>query len=88
MSYESEFTQIFLKLFEKLDRQVKDRVLKALEEITKEPRRGSQLVFSQQVCFKWRVGDYRIIYKVDEGRKIVTFIVVYHRSKAYERRRF
>ncbi len=57
MTYESEFTPIFLKLLRKLDRPIKERLLKAIEEVLKDPRRGSQLVFAKRVCFKWRIAD-------------------------------
>lgn len=87
MSYDSEFTPTFLKLLKKLDRQIKDRILKAIEEVLKDPRSGSQLVYTRQVLFKWRVGDYRMIYMVDETKKIITFIVVDHRSRVYKRYR-
>ncbi len=87
MSYESEFTPTFLKLLKKLDSQIKERVLKAVEQALKDPRNGSQLVFASQVCFKWRVADYRMIYTIDEKRKVLTFIVVDHRSKVYKRYR-
>ena len=87
MSYESEFTPTFLKLLKKLDGQIKKRVLKEIGQALKDPRSGSQLVFASQVCFKWRVGDYRMIYTIDEKRKVLTFIVVDHRSKVYKRYR-
>lgn len=87
MSYVPTYTPTFLKLLRKLDRQVKERVLEAIEDILKDPRRGSQLVFAKQVCFKWRLGDYRMIYTTNEQRKIVTFIVVDHRSRVYTRKR-
>jgi mRNA interferase RelE/StbE len=85
MKYESEFTPTFLKLLRKLDRQIKERVLTAVEDIADDPRRGSQLVFAEDVCFKWRVGDYRVIYSIDERRKVVTFVVVDHRRRVYKR---
>ena len=85
MSFASEFAPIFLKLIGKLDTQIRERVLKAIDEVLKDPRTGSQLVFSQQVCFKWRGGDYRMIYTIDERKKSVTFIVVDHRSRVYKR---
>ena len=87
MNYESEFTPTFLKLLRKLDRQIKKRVLKAIEENLKDPRKGSQFVFAKHVCFKWRIGDYRMIYTIDERRQRVTFIVVDHRSRVYKRYR-
>ena len=85
MKYESEFTPTFLKLLRKLDRPIKEYVMKAVEEVLNDPRKGSQLVFAKQVCFKWRIGDYRMIYTIDDARKVVTFIVVDHRSRVYKR---
>ena len=32
-----------------------------------------------------RVGDYRILYEVDDAKKLVTVAEVLHRSKAYRR---
>lgn len=87
MNYESQFTPTFLKLLQKLDKQIQERVPKAIQDALKEPRSGSQLVFASQVCFKWRVGDYRMFYTIDEKRKVVTFIIVDHRSKVYKRYR-
>ncbi len=87
MNYESEFTPTFLKLLKKLDRQVKERVLKIIEEVLKDPRQGSQFVFAKHVCFKWRIGDYRLIYTIEEGQKLVTFVVVIHRRRVYKRYR-
>jgi mRNA-degrading endonuclease RelE of RelBE toxin-antitoxin system len=51
MNYESEFTPTFLKLLKKLDRQIRERVLKTIEEVLTDPRKGSQLVFAEHVCF-------------------------------------
>lgn len=85
MSYSSEFAPVFLRLAKKLDKQIKDRIFEALEEILRNPRSGSQLVYSKQVMFKWRVGDYRIIYLVNEERKKITFLTVDHRSRVYKR---
>jgi len=85
MRYESEFTPTFLKLLRKLDRPIKERVIKAVEEALDDPRKGAQLLFAEQVCFKWRIGDYRMIYMIDDGRKVVTFIMVDHRSRVYKR---
>lgn len=87
MSYDSAFTPIFLKLLSKLEKQIRERVLKAIVDVLREPRKGSQLVFSKQICFKWRVGDYRMIYTIDERSKTVIFIVVDHRSRIYKRYR-
>jgi mRNA interferase RelE/StbE len=38
----------------------------------------------------WRIraGDYRVIYKIDDGAKIVTVVMIGHRSEAYENLHF
>ncbi|MDP2593402.1 MAG: type II toxin-antitoxin system RelE/ParE family toxin [bacterium] len=37
--------------------------------------------------FKLRTGDYRIIYKIDWNRYLLTVSLIDHRSKVYKRRR-
>lgn len=34
--------------------------------------------------YRYRVGDYRVVYSVDDRAKIVNIIVIAHRSKVYE----
>ncbi len=85
MSYESEFTPFFLRLLRRLDRQIGERVLTAIADVLNDPHKGSQLTFMKEVLFKWRIGDYRMIYKIDEKGKTITFILVDHRSRAYRK---
>ena len=32
---------------------------------------------------RYRVGDWRVIYRVEEERQVVTVLLIVHRSKAY-----
>ncbi|MFA6273264.1 MAG: type II toxin-antitoxin system RelE/ParE family toxin [Candidatus Paceibacterota bacterium] len=34
--------------------------------------------------YKFRVGDYRVIYKIDWSKKIVLVVAIGHRSKIYK----
>jgi len=34
--------------------------------------------------WRYRVGDWRVVYRVDEDEHIVTIVLIAHRSKAYE----
>lgn len=34
--------------------------------------------------YRYRVGDYRVIYEIDDSSKTVTIILIAHRSKVYE----
>jgi mRNA interferase RelE/StbE len=34
--------------------------------------------------YRYRVGDYRVIYKIDDNLKEVTILMIAHRSRVYE----
>ena len=34
--------------------------------------------------YRYRVGDYRVVYSVDDRARIVNIIVIAHRSRVYE----
>ena len=38
----------------------------------------------EEGCYKWRIEDYRVIYTIDERRRVVTFAVVDHQSRMYK----
>lgn len=56
----------------------------ALQEIKEAPNIGKPL--SKQLIgrFSYRVGTYRIIYKVDQKDKIITVISAGHRASIYK----
>lgn len=62
-----------MRHLKRLDREARERVLKAVEEIAERPRLGSTLLFDERRLYKFRVGDYRIVYEVDEEKKTVLF---------------
>jgi mRNA interferase RelE/StbE len=34
--------------------------------------------------YRYRVGDYRVVYEIDDTLKLVTILLIAHRSKVYE----
>jgi mRNA interferase RelE/StbE len=34
--------------------------------------------------FRYRVGDYRVVYSIDEQRRVVTIVIIAHRRGVYE----
>jgi mRNA interferase RelE/StbE len=34
--------------------------------------------------YRYRVGDYRVIYEIDDNSKLVTILLIAHRSRVYE----
>ncbi len=41
------------------------------------------VTFARSARGELRVGDYRVIYEVDDGKRVVDVVAVRHRSDAY-----
>ncbi len=65
------------------DRKLYNHLLEAFEEIRKEPEVGKPLRFELKGLRSYRIGSYRIIYRVDRGRLLITIIDLGHRREIY-----
>lgn len=68
----------------RLDATVHRRVLRAIDGLAQEPRPPCcrKLVGSED-AFRIRIGDYRVIYTVDDAVLIVAIESIRHRREAY-----
>ncbi|HEX5707381.1 MAG TPA: type II toxin-antitoxin system RelE/ParE family toxin [Pyrinomonadaceae bacterium] len=68
-----------------LDATVRTRALREIRDLRDDARpAGCRKLVGAQNRWRLRVGDYRIIYAVDDAGRLVEIISVRHRSKAYE----
>ena len=67
---------------------VRDRVIRAIWRLREDPRSGGARKMMGEMRGAWRirVGDYRIIYDVDDGQRLVVILMVMHRREVYRRR--
>lgn len=73
------------KEFESLPDQVIERVATKIESLTQQPRpTGCKKLRGADNLWRVRVGDYRIIYAVDDTLSIVEIRVIRHRKDVYE----
>lgn len=83
-SYTISFISSAEKELRKVDRQVVPRIVEAVEELAEDPRpTGCRKLKGALHTYRIRVGDYRVIYKVDDISRIVTVQRVRHRKDAY-----
>ena len=69
----------------RLDRQIKNRVITAIMPLAADPRPpGCLKVQSQEGVWRIRVGDWRIGYIIDDPQKEVMIIRVCHRREFYD----
>lgn len=82
--YRVEFTSAAARQVRKLDRPVRTRLLNAIESLAYSPRPdGVKKLASTENAWRIRVGDYRIIYSIEDDVLVVTVVRVAHRREAY-----
>lgn len=83
MAYEIIWTAPAERQLRKLDRSVGKRIFDVVEELSEDPfRRVLRLVNSPY--YRLRVGDYRVIVDIQEGKLLVLVLMVGHRKKIYD----
>ena len=82
--YAVEFRRSAKKDLERLDSLVQRRVLRATEGLAIDPRPpGCRKLHGSDNAFRIRVGDYRVVYTVDDAVLIVAIERVRHRGEVY-----
>lgn len=72
------------KDLEKIDGQRQKRILLAIEELAKNPFGKSQVKkLVNSPYYRLRVGDYRIIYDLQQTKLVILVIHIKKRSEAY-----
>lgn len=84
MPYKAVFTRSFIREFNKLPKDVKEQILKALEKTATNPYSGIKLRGKLDGLWRCRVGKYRVIYMIDEKDKTVIFLDVGLRKSIYD----
>jgi mRNA interferase RelE/StbE len=70
----------------KLGRGVQRQVVAKLERLGENPRpQGSKKLEGTEDLHRVRVGDYRIVYRIEEEVLLVLVVRVAHRSDVYRR---
>ena len=72
------------KEFEDLTSSVIDRVRERIRALSIEPRPAGSKKLRDRNDWRVRVGDYRVLYTIDDEQRIVDIAAIRHRSKAYD----
>ncbi|THV21254.1 type II toxin-antitoxin system RelE/ParE family toxin [Glycomyces paridis] len=91
MQYRVEFNEEAQKQLAKLDKPVRTRVVLALDKLQSNPRPdGVKKLKGHDDRWRIRVGDWRVVYRIDDGVLIVIVIGIGigigigHRSSVYK----
>ncbi len=83
MSYETIVERKARKAIARLPSTVYERITNAIKGLAEDPHPRNSLKLQGREGYRLRVGDYRIIYQVDEGAGEVRVLEVFHRQRDY-----
>ncbi len=84
--YEIWLTRDAQKFYQAADASLIRRLNRCFDQLRRNPYRHPNIKrLRSQLAGHWRyrMGDWRVVYRVDEDKQAVTVILIAHRNKAY-----
>jgi mRNA interferase RelE/StbE len=86
VTYRIEWRPRARKAFLALDKPVRRRIGEAVDALAADPRpAAAKMITGAHGVLRIRIGDYRVLYTIDEGQLIVLVLDAGHRSEIYGR---
>jgi mRNA interferase RelE/StbE len=83
MSYALAFKPSAEKELRKLSRDIIPRVVAAVQALGEQPRPPGCVKLSHSESWRIRIGDYRVIYDIDDRAQSVVVLHIGHRREVY-----
>ncbi len=87
MAYRIELTKSAVKELEKLPAKPHDKVIEHLVQLEQNPRMQGAEKLTGINGYKLRVGNYRIVYEINDVKKEVRIVMIEDRKQVYQRLR-
>lgn len=84
MTYQIELRPAVVRALKGIDHQDRDRIRGAIALLGQDPRPPGARALKGRPGLRVRVGDYRIIYTIDDNVLVVAVITVGHRKNVYD----
>jgi mRNA interferase RelE/StbE len=87
MPYQVAILPVALRQLRALDPSVRARIRARIDALAHDPRpHGVKALQGDPGTLRLRVGDYRVLYRVEDKQLVVLVVTVAHRREAYRRR--
>ncbi len=84
MAYRVVLLRSAARDLQNLTKPIQRRVSRAIDALAADPRpHGAKLLAGPDRAWRIRVGDYRVLYRIDDDRVEVLVIRIRHRGDAY-----
>lgn len=84
MNYSVSIKQSAFKALANIDKPQRQRLFDAIEKLKTTPTAGSVLKGEFSGLRRIRVGDYRIVYEVQDAQLVILVIRIAHRKEVYK----
>ena len=83
-TYEVQFATSAAKEFRSLSPQLKRRVSSAIDALAQDPRPpGVRKLVGHERLYRIRVGQYRVVYEIDDEGRFIRVTRIRHRREVY-----
>lgn len=83
MSYEVRLLRRAERQLDALPPRLRARVARRLQDLQQSARPPGAAKLSGQNGYRLRIGDYRVLYEVNDELEVVTIVAVGHRREVY-----
>ena len=84
LRYRVEVSRPAARQIEALDRATQARIIRRLEALEVDPRPpAAKKLKGEHGTWRVRVGDYRIVYTIEDNRLLILVVKVGHRREVY-----
>jgi mRNA interferase RelE/StbE len=86
VAFEVRLKPLARRAFPKLPREVQRRLASRLDALSVDPRPpGSEKLAGEERFYRVRVGDFRVVYQINDRARLVLIAAIGHRSDVYRR---
>ncbi len=85
--YDLVLTRKAQKFYEQVDESLAERLNRCFDQLQENPYihpNIKRLKGSLTGCFRYRIGDWCVMYRVDETQQRLTVLLIAHRSEVYQ----
>lgn len=92
MAYKIVFTSSAEKAYSKLPADLQDRIYEKINELSEDPKPNGYIKMNSfdlpglkiKPLYRIRIGDYRVVYAIQDKELLVTVVKVSHRNNVYK----
>lgn len=85
--FEIVLAPIAQRFYASADRPLARKIARCLTHLEHDPRSGNnvkRLSGEFAEYYRYRIGDWRVVYRVDDEAEVVNVVAIAHRSNVYE----